>query len=220
MIAQLLDSRIERVTHRPLKEIGSRLFERVIRQHWEAFGMRKDLTVQCRTPKATIPLIVRTMEESDWNLIYDKGYDRPPAEQEILDICQELIKAGVQTPYVAADALNNHPCFFQWLMRPEQNDEIQRTFNARFPRLREDQALLEYAYTVPRYRRMGIMAAGMALIADQAREFGAKEAIMFVPSKKDSSLRSCKKAGFAPYLVRREAKYLFRIIKTKRFDPI
>src|SRR4051812_36156385 len=96
------------------------------------------------------------------------------------------------TCYVAADRRNDDPCFIQWLMGPKDNSKIQPFFGkGNFPILREDEALLENAYTPVQSRGQGIMAAAMARIAEHAAELGCRYVITFVGSENVVSLRGC-----------------------------
>ena len=62
------------------------------------------------------------------------------------------------------------------------------------------------------------MAHAMALIAEQARDLGVQQVITFVSKDNIASLKGCERAGFAPYLDRRESWTLFRW--RVRFRPL
>ena len=111
---------------------------------------------------------------------------------------------------MAVDQRNNTQCYFQWLMGPAHNAQIQAFFQESFPLLRPHEALLEGAYTPAQYRGMGIMPAAMAEIAERAAEIGARYVITFVDRLNIASLKGCKKAGFNPYVERHDAQLLFR----------
>lgn len=97
----------------------------------------------------------------------------------------------------------------QWLIAARDNARVQACFDL-FPELQPDEALLEGAYTAESHRGQGVMSHAMARIAAAARDFGARHVITFVDRGNVASLKGCEKAGFAPYIQRRETWFLFR----------
>jgi hypothetical protein len=57
-----------------------------------------------------------------------------------------LLREGVQTCYVGVDQ-NDTACYMQWLIGPKENMNFQRIFHGGFPWLKQDEALLEDAFT-------------------------------------------------------------------------
>ncbi len=53
------------------------------------------------------------------------------------------------------------------------------------------------------------MGAAMTQVAERAAEFGARWVITFVEEDNQASVKGCIRAGFAPYLRRRERFRLF-----------
>ncbi len=84
----------------------------------------------------------------------------------------------------------------------------------------QDEALLENAYTPVNYRGMGIMAAAMALIAERAAEFDARYVLTFVGVDNIASLKGCERAGFLPYLVRKQEQYCFNLVRKLAFEAL
>ncbi|WP_336489760.1 GNAT family N-acetyltransferase [Methylobacterium nigriterrae] len=120
---------------------------------------------------------------------------------------------------MAIDQRDGSPCYFQGLMGAEENARITSFFGVgRFPALREDEVLLENAYTPARYRGNGIMPAAMAQVAERGVGLGARFAITFVTSKNIASLNGCKKAGFSPFMIRSKQKMLFNLIHWYTFE--
>nr|CAD6619098.1 N-acetyltransferase [Rhizobium sp. Khangiran2] len=81
-----------------------------------------------------------------------------------------------------------------------------------FPRLDEDTALLENAYTPPSHRGLGIMSAAMALIAERAASFGARYVLTFVGTDNVASLKGCQRAGFEVHLIQRRLRMGYGLI--------
>lgn len=173
-------------------------------------GLRRDLSVVFKAPEAKIPLKVRPIDQQDSLSFIDinKPGISPSAACERL-YQMNTLKAKIGTCYFALDH-NDQPCYMQWLITSNENDKIRSFYGGIFPRLDEDEALLEGAYTADDYRGKGVMASAMAQIAERAKEVGARRVITFVGERNIASLKGCKKAGFVPYLKRREKCRLFR----------
>ena len=77
---------------------------------------------------------------------------------------------------------------------------------------------LEGAYTPEEYRGQGIMTGAMAQIAERGRVLEARWVITFVDEGNAASLKGCERAGFTPYVRRREAFRLF--VRRVAFTPL
>jgi hypothetical protein len=95
-------------------------------------------------------------------------------------------------------------------MSSAENDRIQEYFRGTFPILAPDEALIEGAFTPESHRGLGIMPRAMALIAERATDFGARYVLTFVGEDNIPSLKGCKRAGFAPYMLRKTDWRLLR----------
>jgi RimJ/RimL family protein N-acetyltransferase len=131
-----------------------------------------------------------------------------------------LIAEQLATPYVAVDRTCDRPCFLQWLFTARSNDFVQRYFRGRFPILRDDEALLEYAFTPPLYRGNGIMPAAMSMIAENAAQYGVRYVVTYVSRENPAALQGCAKAGFSPYALRHDRSFFGGLVRKRRFTPI
>jgi GNAT superfamily N-acetyltransferase len=170
-----------------------------------SFGLRRDLAVPFAAPEAKIPLHVRPLRSEDIPVLFEAEVSiREAAEMAAR---RKHLAAAIPQCYVAIDERDGTPCYFQWLMGPQQNSKIRALFGKGwFPVLAPDEALLENAYTPPHYRGNGIMPAAMARIAERAAEIGCRNVITFVASDNSASLHGCAKAGFAKYVAREETE--------------
>jgi RimJ/RimL family protein N-acetyltransferase len=195
-----------------------KLLSRQFRQEWISYGLRRDLEVAHEAPAAKIPVVVRELQDGDIPALF---HDAPEllTRKERLEIANRLAHIAEQIPrcFVAIDERENRPCYVQWLMTAQHNEQIQRFFRGRFPLLKNNEALLENAYTPVRYRGQGIMSAAMSQIAERAIELGGRYVITFVLQDNAASLKGCARAGFFPYTVRRDSHLLFRLIRRRRF---
>jgi hypothetical protein len=162
-----------------------------------AVGLRRDLSKAFQVPRTKLPIVVRPLRPDDDLAFLHFGGD----EETFTRFGQlRMIKLNLPTCYVAV-APNSDICYMQWLMPATENEKIQANFK-QFPLLNPDEALLEGAYTVPKYRNQGIMASASAQIAEKAKQFGARWAIRFVARHNEPSLKGCARAGFEPYVLR------------------
>ncbi|HEY8565350.1 MAG TPA: GNAT family protein [Beijerinckiaceae bacterium] len=182
------------------------------------YGLRRDLSVPFDNPKAKIPIEVRELVASDVPALFADAPDGHPNERLELAWRREVVTKALPTCYVAVDSRNGTPCYVQWLIGAAQNPRLHEI--GRFPQLRNDEALLENAYTPAAYRGLGIMPAAMALIAERAADLGARYVITFVGHDNVPSLKGCERAGFKPYITRRQTEYGFGLISTLVFEPL
>ncbi len=180
-----------------IREVFRRLYST---EH--SFGLRRDLEVPFETPAAKIDLEIRPLVKEDIHELLDDYDDEVDAEAMKERARRKLfLREEVPTCYVAV-AEGGHPAYMQWLMGPDQNDAIQSYFSDGFPILKDDEALLEFAFSHERYRGMRVMQHAMAEIAIKGRGLGARFVLTFVGENNIPSLKGCKRAGFFPYLTR------------------
>jgi len=183
------------------------------------FGLTRDLDVPFEAPEARIPISVRKLESGDLPALQSL--------EESANVGQDAIDAAwrgrfasrqLNGGYVAVDDRDGTPCYVQWLLGPADNDFIASLGG--FPRLKDGEALLENAYTPPKYRGMRIMPAAMARIAEHGRDVGARHVMTFVGTDNIPSLKGCKRSGFAPTLLHTETRYLFGTVRRDSFADL
>jgi RimJ/RimL family protein N-acetyltransferase len=194
-------------------EVGvlAREAQRRFHSDWRHFGLRRDLEVPFQGPRAKIELTIRELQPDDVPKLLDmRAAQMAPRGPYVRMHRLRFLRQGIGTCYVAARTEDDEPCYMQWLMGAADNDRIAAYFDGIFPRLADDEALLEYAFTPERFQGQGIMAAAMTQIAERATSFGARRVITFVDHANLAALKGCHRAGFAEYLVRVDRWRLFR----------
>jgi RimJ/RimL family protein N-acetyltransferase len=182
-----------------------------------SLGLRRDLTIPFTGPSAKIPIAVRRLTEADDLSALDPAPGLN-ADERLWRLAQlRLLRSGVGLCYVAI-APEGKPCYMQWIMPSTDNARLRAFFGNLYPRLGPAEALLEGAYTPDAYRGKGIMGAAMTQVAERAAEVGARWVITFVDEHNEGSIKGCIRAGFEPYLRRRERFRLF--YRRITFDPI
>ncbi|HXM37195.1 MAG TPA: GNAT family N-acetyltransferase [Gemmatimonadales bacterium] len=182
-----------------------------------SFGLRRDLRVPFTPPNPKIPLTMRPLGPQD-DLAFlapAAGLDQQAAWGRLNQ--RRLLADDLPTCWIATGP-DGKVCYMQWLVAAKDNAHVRARWGGLFPELRNDEALLEGAYTAESCRGQGIMAHAMAKIAEAAQDFGAHQVITFVDHTNVASLKGCEKAGFAPYVERRVTWFLFR--RRIRFVPV
>lgn len=184
-----------------------------------SYGLRRDLQIPFRAPAAKIPIAIRKVTDGDIPFLFPTaGVEVDAAERQEIAWRRQMLERGTPTCFVAVDERDGTPCYVQWLMGPSQNPTIAKL--GCFPSLKQDEALLENAYTPVNYRGLGIMAAAMALIAERATEFNARYVLTFVGVDNVASLKGCERAGFFPYIMRKQEQYCFNLVRKLAFEAL
>ncbi|PCI11376.1 MAG: GNAT family N-acetyltransferase [Flavobacteriaceae bacterium] len=174
------------------KGIRKRLYSEI-----NSFGLKRDLNINFKSPKALIDITIRCSKTTD-DSHFEQEYSNSGLTEENILNC-----------YVAVNKKES-PCYRQWLMGSSQNSKIQSFFNNLFPVLKEDEALLEGAFTLPEFRGKRIMPAAMSIISEKGNGIGARYIITFVNINNIPSLKGCKRSGFSPYILRKEKWFFFK----------
>jgi hypothetical protein len=212
------------------RDLVSLVFSRNYRKVWwvlsyrlysdsTSLGLRRDLTVPFKAPEAKIPLSVRPLlSGDDLSLLnHEPGLTGDEAFSRLTQ--RRLLRSGLRTCYVAVPP-DGKVCYMQWLIPATENERLRRVFGNLYPVLGPDEALLEGAYTPVAYRGKGIMGAAMAQVAERGAALGTRWVITFVDEANEASLKGCLRAGFTPYLRRREKFRLFyRRVTFRSIDP-
>ena len=161
-----------------------------------AFGFKLNLLENTKKPRVLIKTSIRECNNND------EHHFKMDKENN------ELIKL-LPTCYVAVTKKGD-PCFRIWRIDHTQNKKIKDFWGDTYPQLRKDEVLLESAFTVAKYRGMGLHPAIMFDILDQSKNQGIKFGLAFASIKNINSIRSFYHAGFHPYTLRREKWFLFK----------
>ena len=158
-------------------------------------GFKRNLKYDFQIMKAKIDIKTRLFKKSD-DIYFKKDNHNYGLVQEDIKDC-----------YVATD-VNEMPCFRIWIMNSTENDKIKRFFTGNFPILNKNEALVEAAFTIPKYRGNRILPAVITDILEN-NNIIANYLLAFIDIKNVASLKSYKRSGFYPYTLRREKWFLF-----------
>ena len=203
-----------------LRELLDRCMRTVVLRR-TSFGLRRDSATSWQAPVGKIPIMVRELTSTDIPLMLPEQLatdDRREMAQ--INLRRKLLSQKIPRCFVAIDQRSSHPCFIQWAFDQSQNDFIADFFKGRFPRLNAGQVLLENAYTHPNFRGQGVMPVAMSLLADILVGNGAREIMTFVETTNVPSLKGCLRAGFRPFMTRKDLSICGGLRRQRYFEPI
>ena len=146
--------------------------------------------------KSAIDLSIRLFEDSDINAL-NEGLRHV-----------RLVEASIPNCHVAITKDNN-VVNRQWVFKHEQNEQVASYFGPIFPKLKENEALIEGVFTHPDYRGMRIMPNAIFQTLSLKEYTAVDRFIVFVDKNNIASLKAFRRIGFAPYILRQEKWYLF-----------
>ena len=168
--------------------------------------LRRDLSQAIEHPKAPVAFSIRPYEPGDAATLFDADSPDDQAERRKLESWMER---GLKSCYVAV-LEDGRATFMQWLCTPSDNKPLRDIFGGALPVVEPGTVLLEGAYTPPRFRRLPVMPAAMARIAEEGRRLGARWALVSVGEDNASMIRAAQWAGFTPWRLTSDRRRLFR----------
>jgi hypothetical protein len=217
MITAKLKSATSMVLRGQIRRVAATLWKQMVFDG-VAVGFRRDLDVPFEPRPPRISLHLRPLRWGDVPIILGSSGGLR-GEGEEIEARRLLLAAGIPTCWVAATD-DDEPCYMQWLFSSRENEAIRRHFDGLLPALLPDEGMLEYAYTVPGRRGIGIMPWATAKLAEAAAGFGARSVSTFTSLSNEASLKACTSAGFVPTTVRLERWRFFRHdVKFVSFQP-
>nr|WP_321235517.1 hypothetical protein [uncultured Psychroserpens sp.] len=142
-------------------------------------------------------ITIRPFEETDINALKEELRHR------------RLVSENIPDCYVATTK-DNDTVYRQWLFKHQVNDRLMDYFGPIFPKLKENEAIIEGVFTHPDYRGLRIMPNAIFEILNQDQYKHIKRSIAFVKEKNIASLKGFYRVGFEPYIIRREQWRFFK----------
>jgi ribosomal protein S18 acetylase RimI-like enzyme len=169
-------------------------------------GVARELDTPIPTRNPRIPLTLRPMRPEDEHWFTDhEGHSESQAINR-LD-ARRILDSGISTFYVAVTE-DDEPVFMQLLAFPPENDHLRSAWGGMVPPLQPDEAIIDFAFTLEKYRAVGAMPWALARLAEIAREGGAKRLVAWLPEDNVSMNRFFRRVGFTRVGTRHE-RYRF-----------
>jgi GNAT superfamily N-acetyltransferase len=185
-----------------------KLLQRWLWSDVTAYGLERSAAapIPARKPRTAVTIRpIRPDEES----AFTRTPGATPEDTLVRVNARHLLATGLKTCYVAVTD-EGAPCYMQYLVLPDENDRLENAFGGLIPALGEGEALLEFAFTVERYRSAGIMPMAVRELGLEARRMGATRLVTYIPEWNPHVLRFFRRIGFEPFVIRRERYRLLR----------
>jgi hypothetical protein len=170
--------------------------------------------VAARVPR--IPIEVRPIEPDDVPKFVVLPSDTRRAHAVTRTNARHLLESGLQTCYVGVT--EDGPVYMQFLITADQNDRLSTVFDGLFPPLRDDEGLLEFAFTLQEHRARPVMPSVVLRLLEIAAARGLTRVVTYVPAARANFVRFFVRLGFVPFAARIE-KYRF-LRRRVEFRPL
>jgi GNAT superfamily N-acetyltransferase len=188
--------------------ILARLLERWLWSDVTAYGLERRLDEPIPARRPRIPVTVRRIGPGE-DTAFTQTPGATPEDTLVRVNARHLLESGLETCYVAVTP-DGEPCYMQYLVLPEANERLHAAFGGLIPPLGDGDALLEFAFTLERFRAAGIMPFAVRELGLEAGRRGARRAVTYIPEWNPHVLRFFRRIGFEPFVVRHERYRLFR----------
>jgi len=133
--------------------------------------------------------------------------------REILLYMKWLYECGFRSWYVARTADANEVCFLMLVIRPEDNGLIRKGFKSWFPRIKEDEVIIEAAYAYDNYRGQGLTTSAHIDIINLYKAKGIKRSILYIKRENLPSFKTAWRIGYRTFEEVPMRKILFFTIR-------
>lgn len=172
-------------------------------------GLEKDLETNNVHVPCLVDYSLQQATESDMEEMLERSkFEGKGSVHELLQR-KWFYESGFRDCYVARIADSEELCYVQWLISSTDDHAMKNGFASRLPRLKEDEILVENAFTFEKYRGKRIMPSVVVKLAEIARNKGFKRMLVYVREDNMASKKGFERAGFRPLEQVFELKLLF-----------
>jgi hypothetical protein len=192
---------------------GSKVFFRQLKRQIYSratlIGLEKNLDTDIVRIPSKLEYSLRLASEEDIGDIFQK-IETESKESDFELIQRKMFyEAGFRNCYVARSVDTNEICHINWLISSEEDNVVSHGFRSRLPKLKEDEVLIENAFTVEEYKGNWIWPSVIGELFEIARTNGFKRVITYVSRENMASLKGCERAGMKRTEEVPELKLLF-----------
>jgi RimJ/RimL family protein N-acetyltransferase len=177
-------------------------------------GLRRSTTEPFPTPRPRLSIELRPVEPGDLELFDPRT--RSEQDADLVD-AYDLLRSGMKGAYIAVTK-DGEVCHLNFLIDASQNAVLESVYGDLVPPLRDDEGLLEAAYTLEQFRGRGVVLNVLPLLAERGRERGIEWLVAYPPVDNRRMIGAFEWAGFEPFIQRRDSYRLFR--RKVRFEPL
>lgn len=149
--------------------------------------------------KCQIKYRLQQASEEDMNEAFQKVKTESQESAQKLLNRKWLYECGCGKWYIARTADTDELCYLQCIIRPQDNKLLDKDLKNWFPKLKEDEILLEGAYTLENYRRKGVSGSVLFDILEIYRKKGFKRLIGYIDNDRKTTLENMEAIGFTKF---------------------
>jgi RimJ/RimL family protein N-acetyltransferase len=142
---------------------------------------------------------LKIASEADMNEAFGKIKTECKESREILLYMKWLYECGFRNWYIARTADTNEVCFLMLVIRPEDNRLIERSFKTWFPRIKENEVIIEAAYAYDKYRGQGLTTSAHIDIINLCKAKGIKRNSLYIKRDNLPSFKTAEKIGYKKF---------------------
>lgn len=169
-------------------------------------GLRCDLETLPPIPEAQVPITMERVDPGTFDGFAAEAESAVGSDRSEARLRARMCSSGLERLYVAS--VDGRPAYAQWLISGKDQDALHSFFPRLYPRLADDEALLEGAYTFTEFRGKRAMAAGMSQLLFIAKDEGLRSVITFVDAHYPPSMKGCARSGFEADAIRIDRRRL------------
>jgi hypothetical protein len=169
-----------------------------------------EIALPAQIPEPKIHVTLRLMKSDDIPKLLDINQEGLK-DEDVLERIRllRILNSGIQECYVA-ETDNGEICHISWWVNSSQNPIIKEFYGGGILPLAADEVLVEGAFTLEAYQRLGIQKWRRLKFFEKSRAIGAKRVINYIRHDNLPSLESSKKAGYRIFMIRRDKWRFFR----------
>jgi hypothetical protein len=189
------------------------LIFREFRRHLYSDGffllLYRKISIPASIPEPDIRVTLRPMKPDDIPRLLDIN-KKGMKDEDVLERIRllRILNSGIQECYVA-ETDQGVPCHISWWINSSQNPIIRKFYGGGILPLALDEVLVEGAFTLEVYQRLGIQRWRRLKFFEKSLAIGATRVINYIRHDNLPSLKSSRSAGYKLFMIRKDKWRLF-----------
>lgn len=172
--------------------------------------LKTNLGLANASPTSRFKMTIKKIEDYEQLIPVFKELD--PLSRKELYVRLQFLNAGFKNCY-AAFTNDGKIVFLQWLIEPFENGIIHKYYRQRFYPLKDNQVMIENAFTFPKYRGYGLLPFVTQRIMAIAKDSGYKTCLSYIKKDNIASLNEFMNMGFKIVKIVKEYKFMGNTIR-------
>ena len=195
-----------------LRNLRHQLYSRTV-----FLRLTRPLGIPC--PPSSSKYVVEHASPEDMAEFFNKVHGETKEGRHQLLVRKWFYEHGFHNCYITRTSDTNEMCTIRWMITSQ--DIIKIGWENRFPKLKEDEVLLDNVYTLERFRRKGAQHTSIYQLGEILQSQGFRRLISYVAEDNIPSLKAVKKQGNQVFERVLERHVLFHVTRKtiERFDP-